>query len=91
MVNRVFLTLFVQPFFKPGPQKIQAKVGRPTRSNPLSYLYVLLFFFPFPHISIAISNKIQGDVELDGKIEGIDIRIIMGGEDGDNNVLTLNP
>ena len=79
------------PFFKPDPQKIQAKVGRPTRSNPLSHLYVLLFFSPFPHISIAILNKIQGDVELDGKIEGIDIRIIVGGEDGDNNVLTLNP
>ena len=91
MVNRVFLILFVPPFFKHDPQKIQAKVGRPTRSNPLSHLYVLLFFFPFPHISIAISNKIQGDVELDGKIEGIDIRIIVGGEDGDNNVLTLNP
>ena len=91
MVNRVLLILFLSPFFKPGPQKIQAKVGRTTRSNPLSHLYVLLFFFPFPHISIAISNKIQGDVELDGKIEGIDIRIIVGGEDGDNNVLTLNP
>ena len=91
MVNRVFLILFVPPFFKLDPRKIQAKVGRPTRSNPLSHLYVLLFFFPFPHISIAISIKIQGDVELDGKIEGIDIRIIVGGEDGDNNVLTLNP
>ena len=91
MVNRVFLILFVPPFFKPDPQKIQAKVGQPTRSNPLSHLSCYSFFFPFPHISIAISNKIQGDVELDGKIEGIDIRIIVGGGDGDNNVLTLNP
>ena len=57
--------------------------GPPGRAHyPTSTCY---YFSPLPMFQFL--SKIR----FDGKIEGIDIRIIMGGEDENDNVLTLNP